>query len=164
MSLREKIEEFALIVRKCLNLSSPLDMIEVSKKLGIICNPLTDVDYDAKLSVYNGNFYIDYDKNQIFERRQFSIAHELGHLFLHKSRKNTQQDTFYRKTGNTSQIEWEANEFAASLLMPSTEFITFCLDNVDTDGRIDLEKISNKFRVSKQAVRVRGSVLGLWAM
>lgn len=161
--LRRKIEQFALVVRTQLNLSSPLNMFEVMNKLGIEVNSVENVEYDAKISEKNGDFCIDYDKNQIFERQQFSIAHELGHLLLHKFNENEYQDiVYYRRNGNRSRIEWEANEFAASFLMPRREFIEFCLNNADDAGKISLKTIAKKFKVSMQAVRVRGSALGLW--
>jgi len=161
--LRRKIEQFALVVRSQLELSSPLDMFEVMDKLGIAVNFVEDVEFDARISEKNGDFCIDCDKDQIFERQQFSIAHELGHLLLHKFNGNERQNiVYYRKNGNKSQVEWEANEFAASLLMPRREFIEFCFNNADDAGKIGLKVIAKKFRVSMQAVRVRGSALGLW--
>ena len=160
--LRDKIEQFAVVVRTQLKLFSPLDMFEVVEKLGIAVNPLENVCYDARISEKNGDFRIDYDKNQIFERQQFSIAHELGHLFLHRFNDTNRHNVYYRKNGNASQTEWEANEFAASFLMPRREFIDFCLRNADSMGTISLKVIAKHFGVSIQAVRVRGSVLGLW--
>ena len=160
--LRDKIEQFAIVVRTQLKLFSPLNMLEVVKKLGITVNPLENINYDARISEKNGNFCIDYDKNQIFERQQFSIAHELGHLFLHRFNDIDRHNVYYRQNGNTSQTEWEANEFAAAFLMPRREFIDFCLSNADNTGTISLKVIAKHFRVSIQAVRVRGSVLGLW--
>lgn len=47
------------------------------------------------------------------ERRNFTIAHEIGHIYLHKT---TLSSTSYRE--KSDKIEAEANAFAASLLMP----------------------------------------------
>ena len=161
--LREEIEIFTQFIRTRLELSSPLDMVDVVKKLGVTCTPVEEVPYDARIFSKDDLYVIEYDKDQIYERRQFSIAHELGHFLLHILNKDdTPQNVYYRRNGNSSAIEWEANEFAASLLMPRDEFRNFCMDNVDIDGKVDLSKIANFFGVSKQAARVRGSVLGLW--
>ena len=161
--LRARIEKFTQIIRMRLNLSSPLNMLDVVKSFNVDCTPVENVVYDAKLSEDKENVYtIYYDKNQILERQQFSIAHELGHLLLHKLGKKNSQEVYYRKNGNNSRLEWEANEFAAALLMPRDEFVNFCLNNADTFGNIDLNAVANNFGVSKQAVRVRGSVLKLW--
>lgn len=47
--------------------------------------------------------------------RRFILAHELGHVVLHK----TENTTFYLKNniGNVPKIEREANEFATKLLL-----------------------------------------------
>lgn len=162
--LRARIEKFTQVIRMRLNLSSPLNMLNVVKSLNISCIPVENVIYDAMLSKNGNNDYcIYYDKNQIPERQQFSIAHELGHLLLHELSKKNSQEVYYRTIGKHSRLEWEANEFAASLLMPRDEFISFCVNNADTSGLIDLSNVANNFCVSKQAARVRGSVLGLWA-
>lgn len=163
--LRDKIEKYTQIIRERLNLSSPLNMIDVMQSLNISCTPVEDVDYDAKLlGNKKDGYYIYYDKNQIFERQQFSIAHEFGHLLLHRINNEDYPNTFFCKNGSNSYIEWEANEFAASLLMPRDEFVTFCINNVDDFGNIDLNIIASNFGVSKQAARVRGRVLNLWKM
>ena len=163
--IRDKIEHFTQYIRKCLNLSSPVNMFDVMQALNINCNPVEKVDYDAKLAGNEEEGYcIYYDKNQISERQQFSIAHELGHLLLHKIKSADSHEIYYRRIGNNSRLEWEANEFAASLLMPREEFINICMNNADAFGNIDLNVIANNFGVSKQAARVRGSVLKLWVM
>lgn len=162
--LREKIENYTCYIRDVLDLSSPLNMLNVAQKLGISCNPIKNIDYDARLFEKGGRFHIDYDECQCFGRQQFSIAHELGHLFLHKLNRPEHPRTYYRKNGSSSQIEWEANEFAAALLMPRVEFIDFCLKNTDFNGRVNLEVVAKRFNVSKQSARVRGSVLGLWIL
>lgn len=51
-------------------------------------------------------------------RQRFTIAHELGHYFLHQ---DITEDILFReksKADKTSQIETEADSFAAELLMP----------------------------------------------
>ena len=161
--IREQIEELTQTMRIRLNLSTPLHMIDVIKKLGINCNPVENVDYDARLSGNKEEGYcISYNKTQSFVRQQFSIAHELGHLILHTYNRNDSQSVYYRRNGSVSQIEWEANEFAAALLMPREEFIDFCKEHVNLEGKIYLSILAENFKVSEQAVRVRGSVLGLW--
>lgn len=111
-----------------------------------------------------------------FYRREFTIAHELGHLFLHwkwypgknieeKARKNanvlgacghaqTRPITLYRgnivKHGN-ELIEQEANEFAANLLMPKNDIIN--IYNHSSDKSLDSVKqtVSKQFHVSEDA-------------
>ena len=163
--MRDKIENFTQYIRTRLNLSSPVNMFDVMQALNINCKPVEDVDYDAKLSGNKEEGYsVSYDKNQLSERQQFSIAHELGHLLLHKIKNESSQKAYYRKIGNNSRLEWEANEFAAALLMPREEFINVCMNNADAFGNVDLNVVAKNFGVSKQAAKVRGSVLKLWIM
>lgn len=53
----------------------------------------------------------------------FSIAHELGHLFLHMAYPDDEKGyilsgSYHKETQNTSICEWEAEELAAAFLMP----------------------------------------------
>lgn len=60
--------------------------------------------------------YIIYDNNQSNQRNRFTIAHELGHIFLgHLTKQENQYRTF---TKNTIE-EQQANVFARSLLCPA---------------------------------------------
>ncbi len=65
--------------------------------------------------------------NQNLGRRRFSLAHELGHYHIpkHKEAGNTLScaytDLRVRETDRKT-MEWEANDFAAELLMPRTLF------------------------------------------
>lgn len=60
-------------------------------------------------------------KNESYFRKLFTIAHEMGHFFLHN---NYTGEIVYRKQDMTTvepdqkTVEQEANWFAASLLMP----------------------------------------------
>jgi Zn-dependent peptidase ImmA (M78 family) len=58
-------------------------------------------------------------ENETYTRKAFTIAHELGHFFLHQQRD---ADFFYRAEALQMEQdaieETEANAFAAALLMP----------------------------------------------
>ena len=62
-------------------------------------------------------------KIKSFQRKRFSIAHELGHLELHSQLKRSffcnPSDIQYKPDQAGLKIEQEANKFAASFLMPS---------------------------------------------
>lgn len=60
-------------------------------------------------------------------RQRFTIAHELGHFFLHSDKEH---DVFYRKqtfnlNDQNPSEEIEANKFAAALLMPEDQVRLF---------------------------------------
>ena len=90
-------------------------------------------------------------------RDNFTIAHELGHYVLHYvlADQHAAPPLCFARYGS-SPIEWQANRFAAALLMPQEKFReTFRL----CEGNIPL--LSGLFDVSLPAVQVRAKSLGL---
>ena len=86
-------------------------------------------------------------------RDVFTIAHELGHYFLHS--KIGKRAIEVKREGN-NRVEWEANCFAASFLLPEQAF----LEAWDTHkGNIDM--IAAEFGVSTSVVSIRAKRLKL---
>lgn len=112
----------------------------------------------------DNQFTITIDQDQSAERQKFTIAHELGHLFLHMGyqideEKWKNQTTPFNRFGNTEQ-EYEAHEFAASLLMPKDIYIREFKKNI-TGKTVDIAAIADYFQVSLAAASNRGKWLGL---
>lgn len=88
-------------------------------------------------------------------RARFTIAHELGHYYLHMKNDNRKIITSFRR--DQSPRETEANKFAAELLMPKAlieeEYDKMVIPVSDT--------LAKKFNVSKPAMRIRLDGLGL---
>lgn len=109
------------------------------------------------LVIKNGRASIGLDSNQSPERRRFTIAHELGHFFLHRTLKETFVDEVFARSGNSNQIEREANAFAAALLMPK-KFIDNAINENFGDKPIRDEEIAilaNFFNVSGVSMTYR---------
>jgi len=102
-------------------------------------------------------------------RRRFTLAHELGHLILHmdfldKEARKGYDESYYRTIKNYTEKELQADEFAASFLMPSQEFIRIASENMLNYGsEYDVVSIASHFGVSKLAVITRGRFLGLFS-
>lgn len=79
-------------------------------------------------------------------RRQFSIAHELGHIILHRNVEEL-----------TDEMEKEANEFAGCFLMPERMIRA----DLIRDSADYFVKLSEKWKVSPQALVERCGNLGL---
>lgn len=115
----------------------PIDIFtftEVDLRLNII--PFDDLaakyDVEAALLIDFSGMYVDAEQYDLMEkgpiwklrRLRFSVAHELGHLFLHKGHHayNSPLADFTAWTNDTSRekyrIEQEANEFGGKLLVP----------------------------------------------
>ncbi len=87
----------------------------------------------GKIDLVNSKIYIDNTQCKTYVRTRFTIAHELGHYFL-KHSNYMFQEAFYDNEDNLEQpidigieeiqrMEWQANQFAAYLLLPQKEFL-----------------------------------------
>jgi len=98
-------------------------------------------------------------------RKRFSIAHELGHHFLHltsdgsfvDSKVDLFRDLEPAEGHITAErlMEIEANQFAAALLMPAT-FVSDAFAR-----KADLRCLAREFNVSEAAMGIRLAKLGL---
>ncbi|MCG7284798.1 ImmA/IrrE family metallo-endopeptidase [Cellulomonas sp. ACRRI] len=88
-------------------------------------------------------------------RDRFTIAHELGHYFLHYRLPKVEGPRRYGR-GQRNRAETEANVFASTLLMPAKEF-----KKVWSRSDGDEWKVARHFEVSPLAATVRAEVLGL---
>lgn len=89
-------------------------------------------------------------------RRNFDIAHELGHLLLHYRVEFTSLDRNEHKA-----IEKEANQFAGAFLLPEESFLADMQSITSTtnpDAYIDLKK---KWTTSLQVLGYRAANLGI---
>ncbi len=96
----------------------------------------------------DGRFQINLSPVTSPLRDNFTIAHELGHYFLHYDRSKKEVQTFARYGNNKQEIE--ANRFAAAFLMPKPRF-----EKAMKDFNNSVLLIAAKFQVSESAVRVR---------
>lgn len=71
--------------------------------------PIQDREVDAFSFHREGRAYIFLNTSKTAERLRFDLAHELGHLIIHR----------YGKKNRSKEIEQEANDFAASFLIPA---------------------------------------------
>ena len=112
---------------------------------------------------FNGSIYINKDEEKIKItlsnltselRNNFTIAHEIGHLFLHSS-KTAHRTIGFNRYGS-GRLEWEANWFAAAFLMPKEQFL---LKYKFFNGA--LYELALFFNVSESAVKIRKKDLGI---
>lgn len=102
-------------------------------------------------------------------RQRFSIAHEIGHLLLHKGRpmfidrdgRLNRRDEV--STLGTDTEEIEANSFAAALLMPQPLLAEAVSRLHRNDQPVSPEVLAKRFEVSVQAMEYRLINLGLMA-
>lgn len=90
------------------------------------------------------------------ERQRFTIAHEFGHLVLHRhlqSACNCSKEDVYASLDGARDIEREADDFAANLLMPGDQ-VKVILDRPDLNFH-HLSDAATEFGVSLEAMCLR---------
>jgi Zn-dependent peptidase ImmA (M78 family) len=147
---------------------APVPVERIAKHLGIQVKK-TDLGSDCSgvlIRSATGAAHIGIHLGHHPNRQRFSIAHELGHYKLHK--KGTYIDNgvyalFRMDSGSGTDVEeWEANQFAAALLMPKT-LLAASLQKLKFDlaDDEDLIELAKTFEVSTQAMAYRLGNLGL---
>ena len=104
-------------------------------------------------------------------RQRFTIAHEIGHLFLHKGKLFVDTPVSFRDAKSSSATdrgEIEANAFAAELLMPRDMVITEVQKRLAKNTRLSseslIEELAEVFTVSQQAIEYRLKNLGILSL
>jgi len=172
---RNSIREFASRVRTNLNISieeENIDLASVVQDLGGEIRPVPDdweYKYDKVTKYDNPQFVIWINDKSVPARQRFSIAHEIGHLLIHMGYKTNPEtwnrlqsgDGFFRLPQRNLPVEIEANEFAASFLMPE-ELFRKVADDTAKGNFYYTNEIATRLGVSEDAASYRGRLLGLW--
>jgi Zn-dependent peptidase ImmA (M78 family) len=147
---------------------APIPVDKIAKEIGIQIK-LDKVDADLSGFIVRDKgkrALIGANKSHHPNRQRFTIAHELGHYFLHAGHTVHLDEGRLAYTVNLRNSdsskgedndEREANLFAAELLMPA-KFLRQDLDGVELDLLEDskfLSDLANKYRVSLQALTFR---------
>lgn len=112
-------------------------------------------EISGTLKQVNGTWVISVNSMHHINRQRYTIAHEFAHYCLHRDQDSTFEDiTFFRDNNNTS-MEYEANEFAANLLMPKQMII-----NRIKAGVTSLKQLAEEFGVSILAMKYQIQKLG----
>lgn len=140
---------------------------EIVKKLGgeILYQDIFDLDSSDSGSIVINNrndFKITLALHTTKERDRFTIAHELGHYFLHylfynfRNQTNSDNKKFKAARYGSGKTETEAHWFAASFLMPEKSFKE---EFYKLNG--NLVELAEKFGVSLSACQIRAESLKL---
>lgn len=145
--------------------SAPVPVDRIAKQMGaqLRFSPL-DQELSGMIFIKDGVPIIGVNSLHHPNRQRFTIAHEIGHLVLHRqtltSAVHVDKDfKLFRgpKTAEGSDpIEVAANNFGSELLVPRTFLEPFLEKlHVDMDDEKPLEELAQKFRVSKQVLSYR---------
>ena len=115
-----------------------------------------EVSGSLSFNTIKDKWIIGINKNHHPNRQRFTMAHEFAHFCLHKTTISDFEDgAFFRNSTVKNQIEREANEFAAELLMPKEE-----IEKIIKNGEKKLNNLADTFGVSVLAMRYRVIQIG----
>jgi hypothetical protein len=166
-----EISTLADVVRESLELVVPVDVAEAVNRLGGTISEVEAEPGEPEASVRRTGerFQIMIRKNHLASRQRFSLAHELGHLFLHMGylvnpdawgHSSDYCDSIYHRFGYNIE-EAEANLFAAAFLMPEAEFRK-AVHELEKAGNMSVRNLANYFKTSASATLKRGQELGVF--
>lgn len=121
---KSTVDEVAAKIARKVGYEPGADLEKIVSKLGgeILHQAWDEATDGGSLEVYPGgkpHFLIRVSPFAGALRNRFTIAHELGHYFLH-SGVGTKPIKVMRE--GSDRVEWEANWFAAGFLMPAEQF------------------------------------------
>lgn len=145
----------------------PVPVDKIVKKLNLLLAPLpADDEISGAIVRKDGHVVIAVNPAHHVNRQRFTIAHELGHYFLHEGLEQHVDQNFrvsWRNADSSKAVNWteiQANRFAAELLMP-TKFVKSDLDSLDQIDKRTVALLSTKYVVSPEAMKIRLSQLGI---
>lgn len=158
---RKEIRDKAKAVRTLYELRGAADLNKILKNENIKLLKANNLDNLVPNKVISGILAIVDNEKKIYinnnhanTRNKFTIAHELGHYYLHRDDviQNGGQLISFRSNGHsTSTQEVEADLFAAELLMPKGELYTQA--TLNKNGSVGF--LANYFNVSEPAMSRR---------
>lgn len=136
--------------------SLPVNVMLIAKRAGIkviknsMVNMLSPNESGASF-ISNGQWYIVYDDRATHQRCRFTIAHEMGHIFLgHKLRHDRHTRTI---DSSRPVLEQEADIFASRLLAPACVIWALGLKQANEIAKLcDISLKSAEFRAKRMKI------------
>jgi Zn-dependent peptidase ImmA (M78 family) len=145
----------------------PINPVILAKRLGMAVNnaKFSDEGVAGMIAKHGDEVMLLINREDPPYRKRFTIAHELGHHFLHLLADGEfvdgEENLFRQPKGDPNswtpdqRREYQANMFAAALLMPEQAV------RKAWGAQIALDQMARLFNVSEQAMGIRIDQLGL---
>ncbi len=172
MSIRSARYHGEALAEACGFTKPPIDVERVAKHLRLKIAYVDLGDDVSGLLISKGDATaIAIQASDAPNRRRFTIAHEIGHFYLrhqfklgehvHVDHGHVITPRNSRSSTGVDPKEIDANQFAASLLMPS-KLLEASIKALRTFSLRDshVTRLANEFEVSEQAMTIRLSTLG----
>jgi Zn-dependent peptidase ImmA (M78 family) len=156
------------LIRELSVTSAPVLVDQIAQKLGIeVKYHPARPDVSGALIREGERAVIAVNDAQHENRQRFTIAHEIGHHELHRSKLYFDEDfsVIFRNSLSSeakNREEIEANQFAAELLMPR-DFIRGDIARYvssGTDPEVAISALASRYQVSRKAMELRLLNLG----
>ncbi len=140
----------------------PVKLAELASKLGLAVKVAgLDLGISGKISKEEDKYIIRVNRFEKRERQRFTIAHEIAHFLLHRpiidKSVNGITDSVLYRSGESAEIEFEANRLAADIIMPF-EGVQKKKAEIFGDQPVNeemIEHLAETFEVSKVAMEIR---------
>lgn len=148
MIVNELIEEYHL------NIKEPIDIEGLIRKMNIrlVTTELADGVLGASKVVGLKKLIVISSKVYNEEQRRFTLAHELGHIIIHRGVHYFTKEDF-NIVHSSKQKEDEADRFAVELLLPC-DIINNVIKKYDINFRL-IKQVAQKYRTSLTATAIR---------
>ena len=157
------------LLEECQITERPVDVEKIAKFLKIIVVKRAYKDkgpLSAMLVRSQNKVIIGVNEKHNIQKQRFSIAHEIGHFFLHKGEELIVDKDFvinfrHYKTNNSEYLkEKDANYFASCLLVPDKFLIddlkSYEIDVLKQKTFVEVAKdLHKKYNVSLPAMQLR---------
>jgi hypothetical protein len=138
---------------------APVDVVAIASDLGINVWAMDSLPPSVSGKIFrdplNGGstgFSIAVNASHSFVRQRFTVAHEIAHFLLHRSKLENGDlvdDAMYR-SGLSNKEETAANRMAADILMPFP-----LIRSLISAGIRDPQSLAAKLQVSLPAMKIR---------
>lgn len=146
----------------------PVPVDKIAKALGarVTYSPL-DEELSGMVFIKDGVPIIGVNFLHHPNRQRFTLAHEIAHLQLHRQyiTQNVHVDKRFAESvlkrdatsaAGTEELEIEANQFAAALLIPRSHLESLLQETeLDVEDEHGLEDLARTFKVSKATLQYR---------
>lgn len=140
----------------------PFDVVALADALGIAVKESNELPQSISgfiQQAQDGTVFICVNSKHHINRKRFTIAHELGHYFLHREHLlDGIIENRIERGSVRNKMEYQANNFAGNLLMPESQFTHLWYNEY-----CSIESMADYFRVSVDAISTRASFLNLSA-
>lgn len=165
MNIKEIEQRAQEVLAKCGISSVPIPVEDIADKHGVQVSRAPSKEFSGILIRKENRSLMGINSTESSVRQRFTIAHELGHYFLHGNR-----DVFVEYRDNGERVnkvrgfkETQANIFAASVLMPR-DLLEKDFQKIVKNDMLDEHHITflaEKYDVSEKAMSFRLMNLGL---